>query len=94
MGPIWNRRITAQENVDLLYSAIYSTLAKADEIKCESVSIPAISSGIFGFSKPLCSKVFFQALKQYVVENKKSEKETTLKLVRLTNFDAETTEIF
>ena len=56
--------------------------------------MPAISSGLFGFSKPLCAKVFFQAIKEFV-SNINSEGTTMkLKLVRLSNIDAETTEIF
>ena len=78
----------------MLYSAVYSTLSKADQLKCKSVSIPAISSGLFGFSKPLCVKVFYQAIKQFVVDTKQSETELDLKLVRLTNFDSVTTELF
>ena len=94
VGPIWNNRIPAQENVDALHAAIYNTLVKAHELKCQSVSIPAISSGIFGFPKPLCARVFFRALKQFVVDVKKQEVALNLKLVRLSNFDSETTEIF
>ena len=78
----------------MLHSAIYSALRLADSLKCESISIPAVSSGLFGFPKPLCVKVFYQALKQFTLDNKMSEKNLNLKLVRLTNFDAETTELF
>ena len=67
---------------------------KANELGCESVSLPAISSGIFGFPKPLCARVFFEALKNFVINSKKDETALKLQLVRLSNFDAETTEIF
>ena len=67
VGPIWSKKKPAQENIDLLYNAIYNTLVKADELECKSVSIPAISSGIFGFPKPLCARVFFEVLKNFVV---------------------------
>lgn len=56
--------------------------------------MPAISSGLFGFPKPLCVKVFYQALKQFALDSKMSEKQLNLKLVRLTNFDTATTELF
>ena len=91
VGPTWIGSVPPQENVDLLYNAVYNTLAKASELKCQSVSIPAISSGVYGFPKRLCAKVFFRAIKQFVLDEKKK---STLKLVRLTNFDNETTGIF
>ena len=77
-----------------------NTLIKADELGCKSVSIPAISSGIFGFPKPLCAKVFYLVLKKFVqnalekeVENEE-EPRLALETVRLCNFDDETCEIF
>ena len=94
VGPIWSKKKPAQDNIDLLYKAIYNTLVKADELDCKSVSIPAISSGIFGFPKPLCARVFFEALKNFAADSKKTEKKLKLELVRLSNFDIETTEIF
>ena len=62
----------------------------AEKLKCESVSIPAISSGIFGFPKPLCAKTFFDAIELYCKESDPG----SLQDVRLTNFDEETTDIF
>ena len=59
VGPKWDNSKGAQYNINLLQNAVMNTLLKADELGCESVSIPAISSGIFGFPKPLCSEVFF-----------------------------------
>jgi len=46
-----------------------------------SVAIPAVSSGIYGFPKDLCAKVF----KDTMLEGKD---------IRLVNFDAETYNIF
>ena len=60
------------------------------------MSIPAISSGIFGFPKPLCAQVFFKVLAMYVAEVLKMEEDQrpSLQTVRMTNFDDETCEIF
>ena len=68
---MYDKRKSKQENVELLYNAIMNTLKKADELECSSVSIPAISSGIFGFPKLLCAYVFFHALSMFVVDAKK-----------------------
>ena len=66
-----------------------SALVKADELGCKSIALPAISSGIYGFPKPLCAETFFKVLESYACE-----RETSLEDVRLTNFDTETVDIF
>ena len=71
VGPIWNDHIDPQRNIDLLHSAVLNTLRTADKLECKSVAIPAISSGIFGFPKPLCAKTFFEAIDDFCFENPK-----------------------
>ena len=75
-------------------SAILNTMHRANELDCTSLSIPAISSGIFGFPKDLCAEIFFKSLVFFVRTVKNTDNKFNLKLVRLTNFDTETTEIF
>ena len=77
----------------LLGNCIRATLVWACFLKCESVSIPAISSGIFGFPKPLCAQTLFRQVEDFVrrIEDPAS---VTLRRVRFTNFDTETTTIF
>ena len=74
VGPIWSHVSKMfdnicfqgrQDDVGLLRSAVYSTLKLACDLKCESVSIPAISSGIFGFPKPLCAEVMFNTIEEF-----------------------------
>ena len=92
VGPIWSNRVPKEINVELLHSAVLNTLIMANKLKCKSIAIPAISSGIYGFPKPLCAKTFFEAIEDFV---KKFESETLdLQQIRLTNFDEETTDIF
>jgi putative ATPase len=92
VGPIWSDMIPKERNVALLHSAVLNTLITANKIKCRSVAIPAISSGIFGFPKPLCATTFFQAIEAFFVNDLQSE--DALTEIHLTNFDFETTDIF
>ena len=94
VGPVWNNSKSEQYNIDLLRSAVFNTLVKANELGCASVSIPAISSGIFGFPKPLCAKVFFYTLTEFVKVAKQTNTTLALNTVRLCNFDEETCVIF
>lgn len=55
--------------------------------------MPAISSGIFGFPKPLCARVFFETLEKFVLRQDMKTSQS-LKEVRLCNFDDETCDIF
>ena len=65
VGPIWTEE---PGEAGLLDDTISSALTKANELNCESVSIPAISSGTYGFPKPFCAEVFFLAIKQWVAD--------------------------
>jgi hypothetical protein len=73
----------------MLHKAVLNTLKTADSLSCKSVSIPAISSGIFGFPKILCAETFFRAISEFSMTNP-----TNLQEIRLTNFDLETASIF
>ena len=41
-------------------SCIVNTLEMAKHLKVKKVSLPAISSGIFGFPKDLCAKIMIE----------------------------------
>jgi len=55
-----------------------------------SISIPAISSGIFGFPKDKCAQVLFDVSLNFFEENPKG----SLQEIRLVNYDDKTVEIF
>ncbi len=85
VGPVWG---DGDEDAKLA-SAIYGSLQVADELKLSSISLPAISTGIFGFPKERAAGVIFSAIERYF-----SHHETGIKLVRLVLFDDATIRAF
>ena len=61
VGPVWGEG----EEDDKLARAITSALEKAEELKLSSISLPAISTGIFGFPLERASGIFMQTLDQF-----------------------------
>ena len=68
-----------------------NSLKKGNELKARSIAIPAISSGIFGFPKPLCAEVLFDCIEKYAHE--RSDKETIFD-ISFTNIDLPTVDAF
>ncbi|XP_075821158.1 protein mono-ADP-ribosyltransferase PARP14 isoform X2 [Microtus pennsylvanicus] len=62
VGPRWDGN-KAQECVSLLKRAVERSLTLAEEVKCQSLAMPAISSGIFGFPLDLCVATIVSAIK-------------------------------
>jgi putative ATPase len=73
----------------LLASAVMRALALADEHGLQSISLPAISTGIYGFPKPLGAQVILGAVQGYLDEHSGS----SLTEVRLCNIDSATCEL-
>ena len=69
------------------------SLQKANELGCTSISMPAISSGFFGYPKELCANIIFKGLKEFVEVSKKQEQALALTKVRLTNIDNPTCKV-
>eukprot|EP01115_Flamella_aegyptia_P013227 TRINITY_DN6922_c0_g1_i1.p1 TRINITY_DN6922_c0_g1~~TRINITY_DN6922_c0_g1_i1.p1 ORF type:complete len:236 (-),score=91.00 TRINITY_DN6922_c0_g1_i1:6-713(-) len=89
VGPVWK---TGQMGEDIILGmTVRNCLDKADEMKLTSISLPAISSGIFGFPKDLCAKIMFEITIAYIQEN---QGKTNLKEIRFTNFDDKTVDLF
>jgi O-acetyl-ADP-ribose deacetylase (regulator of RNase III) len=59
-----------------LKNAVRSSLQLASEKGLKSISIPAISSGIFGFPKDRCALILIQETLKYIRENPYSSIET------------------
>jgi O-acetyl-ADP-ribose deacetylase (regulator of RNase III) len=50
----------------LLYDAVFNSLKTAEALECDSIAIPAISSGIYGFPPPLCAQISFSAVSDFI----------------------------
>ena len=66
-----------------LKSAVLSSLKLASEKGLKSISIPAISSGIFGFPRDRCANILVHEVARFLKENKK----TSLNTVEFCIFD-------
>ena len=85
VGPVWG---DGEEDAKLT-AAVAGSLKIADELKLESIAMPAISTGIFGFPKERAAKVIFTAIRNYFAYHLSS-----LKLVKLVLYDESTVNIF
>jgi len=66
-----------------LRSAVLNSLSLASEKGVKSISLPAISSGIFGFPKDRCAEILVTAASRYIKENP----ETNLELIEFCVYD-------
>jgi putative ATPase len=85
VGPVWGM---GNEEA-LLAGAVKSALALADEHGLRSISLPAISTGIYGFPKPLGAQVILGTVQEYLDEHPDS----SLTEVQLCNIDSATCEL-
>ena len=69
-----------------LRRAVQQTLLLASEHNLGSVSMPAISSGIFGFPKDRCAKILVSETLIFL----QSKQETSLQIIEFCIFDEET----
>ncbi|PRP80189.1 Appr-1-p processing domain protein [Planoprotostelium fungivorum] len=88
VGPIWRDGSRDEEN--LLEKAVWNSIYKAHEMGLKSISIPAISSGIFGMPKELVANVMFRSALKF----SKSYSDSSVEEIRFTNFDQPTVNVF
>jgi putative ATPase len=88
VGPVWQG---GNHNEDeLLRLAVWHSLLKAHELELTSISMPAISSGIYGFPKERCAEVLVKTAVDFCARLPDSK----LQEVRFTNFDELTAGLF
>ena len=73
-----------------LEGAVRSSLELSSSKSFKSISMPAISSGIFGFPKDRCARILVQTALRFVREHP----ETSLEVVEFCLFDKETSGFF
>jgi O-acetyl-ADP-ribose deacetylase len=89
VGP---RNGEAKEN-EKLGLAINNALILAQQNGFKSISVPAISTGIFGFPKDKCAKILVEESIKFVKDNK-TESGSALELIEFCIYDEETVEQF
>jgi O-acetyl-ADP-ribose deacetylase (regulator of RNase III) len=88
VGPVWHGG--SRDEPALLRSAVRESLELAHREGYASVALPAVSSGIFGFPKPLCAEI----LVDEAVSFGQRRPGSTVREVRFTNFDTPTVAVF
>jgi O-acetyl-ADP-ribose deacetylase len=86
VGPVWGDGDEDKK----LSDAVEGSLRVADELKCESISMPAISTGIFGFPKDRAAGVIFKTINAYF----RAKEDSSVKLVCIVLLDETTVAAF
>lgn len=88
VGPVWEGGDDDEE--DNLRAAAANSLDAANELGLTSLSMPAISSGIFGFPKSLCAEILVETAIDWFAQHPDS----SVRELRFTNIDWPTVEVF
>lgn len=75
VGPVWGDGDEDRKLAD----AVHGSLRVAADLGLDSVSLPAISTGIFGFPKERAAKIIFSSIEKYFIQNPGA----SLEIVRL-----------
>ena len=86
VGPVWGEGDEDRK----LETAVQTALKAADQLDLAKISLPAISTGIFGFPKGRGADVILEAINQYV----KSHGATSLREISITLIDVPTMDVF
>ena len=86
VGPVWGDG----DEDNKLADAVTGSLRVADELKCKSISLPAISTGIFGFPKERAAGIIFSAIDQYFAK----AQESNIQQIRIVIFDMQSLQAF
>lgn len=84
VGPVWGDGDEDRKLTD----AVTGSLRVASRLGLASVTLPAISTGIFGFPKERAAKIIFSSIETYLTQNTDSPL-TTVRLILYGKADAE-----
>ena len=87
VGPVWGDG----DEDNKLAIAVTGTLLVADELKCSSIALPAISTGIFGFPKDRAAAIIYFAIEKYFAEGNSN---SGIRIVKLVLYDQPTVDVF
>jgi O-acetyl-ADP-ribose deacetylase (regulator of RNase III) len=86
IGPVWGEG----EEEEKLYPAIRGALNLAVQLKSQTLSIPPISTGIFGFPKEKAAPIYYSAIHNFWL----SEPDSILTKIRITIIVDQTSKVF
>lgn len=96
VGPIY--RDGSRNEANDLKNAFKNCFIKCEKLNLESISLPPISSGIFGYPKEECALIFYETLQEFLLNNFNDHSGFSstgiLKEVRMTIIDNETYSVF
>lgn len=85
VGPVWGEGDEDRK----LASAVQGSLRVAEQLELSSISLPAISTGIFGFPMERAAGVMLSAIRDYF-----RQQYSSIKTVRLVMFDGVAADVF
>jgi O-acetyl-ADP-ribose deacetylase (regulator of RNase III) len=68
VGPIWEHAVE-QEAIDLLASCYRASLRLAREVSAASIAFPNISTGVYGFPKPLAAMTAVESVRSWAADD-------------------------
>ena len=90
VGPVWNHH-PPNTAMQLLSNAVFNSLCLACRNGARSVSIPAISSGLYQVPVDVCARVLFDTVVHFA---SKADKSTPLKEIHFVNIESSTNRTF
>ena len=86
VGPVWG----SGQETEKLHDAVYGALALAAQLDLDSIAMPAISTGIFGFPLDLAAQVILESITAYFHDHT----DTSLQQVRVVLYDQQAVAAF